>query len=80
MSKQYFIDSPEKMTLKEDVKFAYCSCGLSETFPLCNGNHRGTEFKPIKITPNKDTTVMLCRCGKSKTKPKCDNSHLNGDT
>ncbi len=80
MSKTYFINSPQRVTLKANVKFAYCGCGMSETLPLCNGNHRGTEFKPIKITPEHDTTMALCRCGKSKTKPECDGSHLNGDT
>jgi CDGSH-type Zn-finger protein len=64
------------MTLKADVKFAYCSCGLSEIMPRCNGSHRGTEYKPIKITPQHDTSMSLCRCGKSKTKPTCDHSHL----
>ena len=75
MSKYYFQDTPIKVTLDAGVKFAYCTCGLSETMPYCNGTHRGTEFKPIKWTPATNEELWLCRCGKSKNKPHCDGSH-----
>jgi CDGSH-type Zn-finger protein len=76
MKQNYFINSPAITALKANIKFAYCTCGLSETLPLCNGSHRGTEFKPIKITPEHDIQINLCRCSKSNTKPECDGSHL----
>jgi CDGSH-type Zn-finger protein len=79
MSQIYFKNAPLRVTLKANVKFAYCTCGLAQTFPYCNGSHRGTEHKPIKITPQCDTTLLLCQCGKSKNAHECDNSHVKGN-
>lgn len=70
-----FINSPEKFSLKEGVKYAYCMCGLSEKFPMCDGSHRATDIIPLKFSVEKDSDKWLCRCGKSANKPYCDGTH-----
>jgi CDGSH-type Zn-finger protein len=71
----HFIREPFKASLKEGIKYAYCTCGLSEKFPFCDGSHRGTECAPIKFTVKANTDAWLCRCGRSGRKPYCDGSH-----
>jgi len=61
------------------VKYAYCQCGTSARYPLCDGSHRmigdGTEVVPIKVTPDTSTTFVWCACGRSDKKPDCDGHH-----
>jgi len=70
-----FINKPLRMFLQAEVKHAYCACGKSESFPMCDGSHRGSDAKPIKFFVDKDEEVLLCQCGKSKKLPYCDGSH-----
>jgi len=72
-----FTDKPLRIFLKAEVKHAFCACGNSEIFPLCDGTHRGTDKKPIKFFVEKDKEVLLCQCGKSQKLPYCDGSHIN---
>ena len=72
-----FVNTPLKIFLKAEVKHAYCACGKSKEFPLCDGTHRGSDKKPIKFFLEVDKEVFLCQCGKSKTLPFCDGSHQN---
>jgi len=32
-------DQPQKVTLEAGKKYAWCSCGLSENQPFCDGSH-----------------------------------------
>ena len=70
-----FQNRPFKIFLKAKVKHAFCACGNSEKFPLCDGTHRGSGIKPIKFFVQKDEEVLLCQCGKSAQLPYCDGSH-----
>jgi len=72
----HFQNSPLKVTIEADKKFAYCRCGHSETFPRCDGSHNTYGGKPLKFTLEQEETLLLCRCGKSKNLPHCDGSHL----
>ena len=56
-------------------KYAWCSCGLSEKQPFCDGSHRITKYKPIVFTADKNDTVYFCGCKHTKKKPFCDGSH-----
>jgi len=71
----HFQNSPLKVTIEANKKFAYCTCGHSDTFPNCNGAHKIYGGKPIKFTLEKEETLTLCRCGESKNLPHCDGSH-----
>ncbi|MDP3330747.1 MAG: CDGSH iron-sulfur domain-containing protein [Methylococcaceae bacterium] len=58
-------------------KYAWCSCGLSATMPLCDGAHKiaETEKRSLKFFPEESGTVMLCACTKTQNPPYCDGSH-----
>ena len=73
-----FQNAPFKASLEPGVKYAYCTCGLSATFPMCDGSHRGTDKTPIKFSVEVETDKWLCRCGRSGRKPYCDGSHQQG--
>ena len=70
-----FQNAPLKVSLEPGVKYAYCTCGMSATFPMCDGAHRGTDKTPIKFSVDVETDKWLCRCGRSGRKPFCDGSH-----
>ena len=63
------------VTQCEPGKYAYCQCRRSQTYPYCDGTHRGTEDLPIKVVFEEARTVSWCACGRSATKPYCDGSH-----
>ena len=54
-----------KISLKAGKKYSICSCGLSNTLPFCDNNHRdfnsknNTQYKSVKIIPEKDISVTL---------------------
>jgi LAO/AO transport system kinase len=65
--------------------YAWCTCGLSEKQPFCDGKHKTLAyeengetilpFKSLKITVEKDTEAWLCHCKQTGTPPYCDGSH-----
>lgn len=73
-----FINEPFKASLDPDTEYLYCTCGLSKTFPFCDGSHEGTGKMPIKFSVDVETDKWLCRCGRSGRKPYCDGSHQQG--
>ncbi len=52
-----------------------CSCKKSKIFPLCDGTHEGTEFKPLLFEIHRTTGVALCHCGLTNNFPYCEASH-----
>ena len=67
--------TPAKVTLEAGKKYAYCTCGLSDNQPFCNGAHKGSEFSPIVFTAETTEEVKLCRCKLTKNAPRCDGEH-----
>lgn len=64
--------------------YAWCTCGLSEKQPFCDGKHKtieGAEFRSLKVEFEKEQEVWLCQCKQTKNPPYCDGSHnaLNAD-
>jgi len=59
----------------EPGKYAWCSCGLSDNQPYCNGTHKGTEFTPIIEEITEKRKVAWCGCKHSSKVPFCDGSH-----
>lgn len=66
-----------KIEVTAGQKYLWCSCGLSQTQPFCDGSHRGTDFKPIIYTAERDGIVGFCLCKHSKKENGvlCDGSH-----
>jgi CDGSH-type Zn-finger protein len=69
----------QKKSIKIDVQanktYMWCSCGLSDNQPFCDGSHKGTSFVPVKYVADEDKKVGFCSCKKTKTSPFCDGSH-----
>ena len=60
--------------------YAWCTCGLSEKQPFCDGRHKqieGMPFKSLKVSFEKDEEVWLCQCKQTSNPPFCDGSHRN---
>ena len=51
--------------------YAWCSCGLSEKQPWCDGSHRGTDFVPVKFEAPISGEFHMCGCKQSENKPYC---------
>jgi CDGSH-type Zn-finger protein len=66
---------PIKTKLEKDRPYFWCTCGLSEKQPLCDGKHKSTELKPLNFTVDETKDYFLCSCKKTKKKPFCDGSH-----
>jgi CDGSH-type Zn-finger protein len=64
----------------EPGNYFYCTCGLSENQPFCNGSHKGTDFKPMKFTIEEKQRVAVCACKYSNTPPFCDGTHKKFST
>ncbi len=69
-------DTPVGVELESGKLYHWCTCGLSEKQPFCDGAHKnGTEFKSLKFEVEENGEKWLCRCKKTKTPPYCDGSH-----
>ncbi len=69
--------SPYVLDEEAGKKRAWCSCGLSETQPFCDGSHKkhNTGMSPIVVTIEKSGKVAWCGCKHSNNKPYCDGTH-----
>lgn len=68
-------DGPIAVELEEGKNYAWCSCGLSESQPLCDGRHKRTGMRPEVFKAEKSETKYLCACKATNNNPFCDGSH-----
>lgn len=68
-------NAPIEVEVEAGKKYAWCSCGLSENQPFCDGKHKGTEFNPVVFKAEESGTKWLCACKQTKDSPDCDGSH-----
>ncbi|MGY8942300.1 MAG: CDGSH iron-sulfur domain-containing protein [Flavobacteriales bacterium] len=61
--------------LEEGKTYAWCSCGLSENQPWCNGAHKGSGFQPKVFEAEESKQAAMCTCKFTKNPPFCDGSH-----
>ncbi|HEX8334986.1 MAG TPA: CDGSH iron-sulfur domain-containing protein [Segetibacter sp.] len=71
---------PTKMTVVPGKVYPWCTCGLSEKQPLCDGKHKTiTEencvFTNLKVTFEEEKEVWFCNCKQTKNPPFCDGTH-----
>ena len=68
-------DSAIALKVEEGKSYFWCSCGKSSKQPLCDGSHKGTEFKPITFKAYVTKKLFFCACKQTKNQPFCDGSH-----
>ena len=62
--------------LEMGKSYFWCSCGLSQKQPFCDGSHQGTGFEPVRYTATKaGQEVLFCGCKHSADQPFCDGAH-----
>jgi len=69
---------PACVKVEAGKTYAWCTCGLSEKQPFCDGSHKrieGMPYKSLKVTFEKEEEVWLCQCKQTKNPPFCDGSH-----
>lgn len=76
---------PMQVKVEKGKTYAWCTCGLSEKQPFCDGKHKtlATEengetilpYKSLKFTAEEDGELWLCQCKQTKNAPFCDGSH-----
>lgn len=74
------IHGKEPMAVNETAgKKAYCTCGLSEKLPYCDGAHKrhDTGLSPVvcEISEAEVGEKWVCQCHRTGTPPWCDGSH-----
>ena len=67
--------SPFPVEVEAGKSYYWCSCGLSEKQPFCNGAHKGSGFAPVKFDATETKTIYFCGCKHAKTPQLCDGSH-----
>lgn len=74
--------SPFAIEVKKGQKYFWCSCGLSQKQPFCDGSHKayknsdGTSvMKSVIFEASEDKTVYFCGCKHSKNGVFCDSTH-----
>ena len=68
-------NSPYPIEVVKDHTYFWCSCGLSENQPFCDGSHHRTELSPLEFVASESKTVYFCGCKQSATAPLCDGTH-----
>ena len=69
-------NEPYKFKVEEDKTYFWCSCGLSNKQPFCDGFHNKEKlFKPVKYLAKSNKEVWFCGCKRTKHQPFCDGSH-----
>lgn len=68
-------DTPFAIEVESGKSYFWCSCGLSQNQPFCDGSHKGTEFTPVKYQATESKKVFFCGCKITGKQPLCDGSH-----
>ena len=64
-----------KIRIKKNQRYSWCTCRNSKNYPICDGSHKGTEFSPIIVDNLKEGNIAWCGCKCSKNSPYCDGAH-----
>lgn len=66
---------PYQVSLEEGKTYYWCTCGLSQNQPFCDGQHKGTGLKSQSFVASTTGVHILCGCKKSAHTPICDGTH-----
>jgi CDGSH-type Zn-finger protein len=67
--------APYLVKVEAGKTYYWCSCGLSQKQPFCDGSHKTTDLVALPYFATETRTVAMCGCKYSGTKPLCDGSH-----
>jgi CDGSH-type Zn-finger protein len=67
--------TPIPVELEAGKTYAYCTCGMSDNQPFCNGSHKGSAFSPKIFQAEETKTAYMCRCKQTGNPGFCDGSH-----
>ena len=67
---------PQKIAVEKEKSYFWCTCGLSEKQPFCDGSHKKEgKFKSLKYSATENKEVYFCGCKMTNHSPFCDGSH-----
>jgi len=69
--------TPYEMDVEEGQKYFWCTCGLSQKQPFCDGGHKGSGLKSHSFTAEASKKEWLCGCKHTKNPPFSEGSHTN---
>ncbi|MEL6373054.1 MAG: CDGSH iron-sulfur domain-containing protein [Pseudomonadota bacterium] len=69
-------NGPFTVDLEEGKAYFFCTCGLSQRQPFCDGSHAPTGLQPMRFVAEATGPAMLCGCKQTDEAPFCDGSHL----
>ena len=68
--------NPYKIKVEKGKTYFWCSCGLSQKQPFCDGSHKiEGKFKSVKYLAEESKEIYFCGCKITKHPPLCDGSH-----
>ncbi|MBK8479314.1 MAG: CDGSH iron-sulfur domain-containing protein [Opitutaceae bacterium] len=67
--------APFAVPVEAGQTYYWCSCGLSQKQPFCDGAHKGSAFTPTPFKAATTGKTWFCGCKHSKTGATCDGSH-----
>ena len=68
--------SPYKIKVEKGKTYFWCSCGISNKQPFCDGSHkREGKFKSLKYLADESKELYFCGCKRTQHPPFCDGSH-----
>ena len=68
--------TPYKVRVEKDKTYFWCSCGLSQKQPFCDGSHKKEgKFKSLKYLATESKEIFFCGCKITSHQPLCDGSH-----
>tara|TARA_Y100000590_G_scaffold224360_1_gene253743 strand:+ start:4399 stop:4641 length:243 start_codon:yes stop_codon:yes gene_type:complete len=68
--------NPYKIKVEKGKTYFWCSCGISNKQPFCDGSHkREGKFKSLKYLADESKELYFCGCKKTQHPPFCDGSH-----
>ena len=71
--------NPYKVSAQKNKTYFWCSCGLSNKQPYCDGSHKKEgKYKSVKFTVTENKDIFLCGCKLANHPPFCDGSHSKG--
>ena len=69
--------NPYKVKVEKGKTYSWCTCGLSQKQPFCDGSHKKEgKFKSLKFLAEKDKEIYFCGCKMTSNAPFCDGTHI----